>query len=122
MANNDVRLEKSARDDEFMFVRKSYPRATIDVDAYEEPSDYGFDADRKNAEFLIHEFWRKVRKHKWLILTIVLLATTLTTIEMYRRKSVYRATTLIEIGKEDYTGMNPADRSFQDPEQTSSSA
>jgi len=48
----------------------------------------------------LRELWRTVRKRKWLILTIVVIITTLATIEMYRTKNTYQASTLIEIGKD----------------------
>jgi capsular exopolysaccharide synthesis family protein len=42
--------------------------------------------------FNIREVWRKVRKRKWLVLVIVIIATTIVAIESFRTKSMYRAT------------------------------
>lgn len=55
----------------------------------------------KSDEFDLREFWRRVRRHKWLILTIVTLATSAISIAMYRAKSIYQASTIIEIGKDN---------------------
>ncbi len=48
----------------------------------------------------LRELWRTLRKRKWLVLTLMFVVTTLVTIEMYRTKDVYQATTLIEVGKD----------------------
>lgn len=55
----------------------------------------------KSDEFDLREFWRRVRRHKWLILTIVTLVTTAISIAMYQAKSIYQASTIIEIGKDN---------------------
>src|SRR4030095_8527268 len=48
----------------------------------------------------LRELWRTVRKRKWLIATITIVITTLVTIDMYRTKDTFQASTLIEIGKD----------------------
>jgi capsular exopolysaccharide synthesis family protein len=47
--------------------------------------------------------WRVVRKRKWLILALMLIVTTIVTIELYRMKSIYRATATIEVRKDNTT-------------------
>lgn len=46
------------------------------------------------------EIWRKVRKHKYLVLVIVLITTSVVTIESFRNKSYYRATAKIALNEE----------------------
>ena len=68
----------------------SYPKFT--------QSDY----PEENEESLnLREIWRKIRRRKWLILSIVLLVTAVTTIQVLRLKSIYQATATIEIGKDN---------------------
>ena len=66
------------------------------------PGSYGYGDGYGKEEGKIHlrELWRTVRKRKWLIVTIVFVITTLVTIEMYRTKNTYQATTMIEIAKD----------------------
>lgn len=66
------------------------------------PSSYGYGDGYGSSEQKIHlrELWRTVRKRKWLIVTIVFVITTLVTIEMYRTKDVFQASTMIEVGKD----------------------
>src|SRR5580704_12346261 len=61
-------------------------------------ADYGAPDDGK-----IHvlELWRIVRKRKWLILSLALVVTTVVALEVYRTKSTYRASAILEIGKDD---------------------
>lgn len=47
------------------------------------------------------ELWRIVRKRKWLILSLALIVTTVVAIEVYRTKSTFRASAILEIGKDD---------------------
>lgn len=66
------------------------------------PGSYGYGDGYGKEEGKIHvrELWHTVRKRKWLIVTIVFVITTLVTIEMYRTKNTYQATTMIEIAKD----------------------
>jgi len=61
---------------------------------------YGYGAPADDQKIHLRELWRTVRKRKWLIATIALIITTLVTIDMYRTKETYQASTLIEIGKD----------------------
>jgi capsular exopolysaccharide synthesis family protein len=61
---------------------------------------YGYGAPADDQKIHLRELWRTVRKRKWLIVTIAFIITTLVTIDMYRTKETYQASTLIEIGKE----------------------
>jgi capsular exopolysaccharide synthesis family protein len=90
-------------------LEKLPPSTPIDIAARETaglrpsyPGSYGYGYNYGQAEQKIHlrELWRTVRKRKWLILTIVFVVTTLVTVEMYRTKNSYQASTLVEIGKD----------------------
>ncbi len=59
-------------------------------------SNYGVD----EGKIHVRELWRTIRKRKWMILTLILVITTLVTIEMYRTRNTYQASALIEIGKD----------------------
>ena len=61
---------------------------------------YGYGGEEKVN---LRHMWRTIRRRKWLIMSIVLTVTTLVTVEMYRIKPTYRASSIIEIGKEGTT-------------------
>jgi capsular exopolysaccharide synthesis family protein len=61
---------------------------------------YGNEADGLHQ---VKEIWRKVRKHQWLIAFITLLVTTVVTVEVFRNKSLYQASTTVELEKENRT-------------------
>ena len=61
---------------------------------------YGYGAGADDQKIHLRELWRTVRKRKWLIATITVIITTLLTIDMYRTKDTFQASTLIEIGKD----------------------
>ncbi|HWN99352.1 MAG TPA: polysaccharide biosynthesis tyrosine autokinase [Blastocatellia bacterium] len=67
------------------------------------PSSYGYGPGPDNQKVHLRELWRTVSKRRWLILSISLIITTLVTIEVYRTKNSYQASTLIEIGKDAST-------------------
>lgn len=85
------------------------PPQTIDITARESgtrphyPNSYGYGYGYgvpDDQKIHLRELWRTVRKRKWLIATITVIITTLLTIDMYRTKDTFQASTLIEIGKE----------------------
>ncbi|MEP7343524.1 MAG: polysaccharide biosynthesis tyrosine autokinase [Acidobacteriota bacterium] len=61
---------------------------------------YNYGANAARDGFDVRGLWRKVRKRKWLILAIVLIATSIVTIESFRTKSLYLAKTKIAISKQ----------------------
>lgn len=63
----------------------------------------GYGDSEINPHFQLSEIWRKVRKHKWLILFVATIITTVVTVEVYRTKSLYQATATVEIDKENRT-------------------
>src|SRR6185503_1555683 len=66
------------------------------------PASYGYGYSYGSEDQKIHlrELWRTVRKRKWLVVTLAFVITTLVTIEMYRTKDIFQASTTIEIGKD----------------------
>jgi len=60
--------------------------------------NYGASAAKDGLD--LRGIWRKIRKRKWLVVAIVLLATAIVSIESFRTKSLYQATTKIAISKQ----------------------
>jgi succinoglycan biosynthesis transport protein ExoP len=61
---------------------------------------YNYGASAAKDGFDPRGFWRKIRKRKWLIVAIVLVATLIVSIESFRTKSLYLATTKVAISKQ----------------------
>src|SRR5207253_10766407 len=78
---------------------------------YRAEGDYGDGHKEENVR--VREVWRNIRKHKWLIVTITVIITVVVAIEMYRTPSIYEASTMIEIGKEDPPPGKPGSFVFQ---------
>src|SRR5438093_2305362 len=57
-------------------------------------------------DFQLRGLWRIVRKRRWLIIGIVFIITTLVTIDVFRTKPLYEATTTIEIGRDNGMRVN----------------
>ena len=49
----------------------------------------------------VREIWRKVRKRKWLILTVVVLATVIVALESFRIKSTFQASAIVAVSKDN---------------------
>jgi polysaccharide biosynthesis transport protein len=60
---------------------------------------HGAPADSIN----VRELWRKIRKRKWLILTVVAIATTIVAIESFRVRSTYQASAKVAVSKDPTT-------------------
>src|SRR5437773_11486946 len=71
----------------------TYPE--IDLPRYGEAEDFD-----------LRGLWRIVRKRRWLIIGIAFIITTLVTIDIFRVKPLYEATTTIEIGRDNGTRVN----------------
>ncbi|MEP7340590.1 MAG: polysaccharide biosynthesis tyrosine autokinase [Acidobacteriota bacterium] len=56
--------------------------------------------EEEEQDINLREGWHKVWRRKWLVLMIVLVATSFTAVEAFRKKSIYEATATVEIGKE----------------------
>ena len=102
MSDDRVELERVSPSEEATLLRPGYPR----VPSYYEASPYGYgNSYGEDHEDSIHlrEVWRIIRKRRWLIAAVVVIVTTLVTIEAYRTKSTYKASAFIEIGKDSAT-------------------
>src|SRR5215471_7299631 len=100
------------------------PHQTIDISARETSGvrphypnaygyGYGYAPPADNQKIHLRELWRTIRKRKWLIATITIIITTLLTIDMYRTKDTFQASSLIEIGK-DMTTLGRPGSSYGD--------
>ncbi|HKG21826.1 MAG TPA: GumC family protein, partial [Blastocatellia bacterium] len=94
MSEERFELERVAPREDISTLRAVYPK-TAGSASY----GYGYGApdDRMHAR----ELWRTVRKRKWLVLVIALIVSTIATIEVFRTKATYQASTTLEIGKDN---------------------
>ena len=72
---------------------------------------YGYGED---DSVRLREMWRIIQKRKWLVITIVMIATALVAVEMIRAKPIYQAATIIEIGKDSSTLVKSGDLTIND--------
>jgi capsular exopolysaccharide synthesis family protein len=108
MADEKVELEKITTVEDAPLVRPGYPRGA----GYTEGSPYGYGYGESLDRMHAREVWRVIRKHKFLIAIIALIVTTLVTIDAYRDKSIYQASALIEIGRDQNSMMKIGDIFF----------
>ncbi len=82
------------------------------------PYSYGYgNATVETSDRLqFGEIWRRVYKHRYLILLITVLATTVTAVESYRTKSLYDATATVEIAPEARTLIRSGDTVIESEE------
>ena len=111
MAQEKLELERLHTDaGPIEVVQPRYPSLA----GYTNGSGYNYGYSDEDARIHLLELWRTVRKRRWLIATIVLIVTTAVTIEMFRIKTTYQASTMIEIGKEDQPAGKPGGVLIQD--------
>ncbi|HVF91893.1 MAG TPA: polysaccharide biosynthesis tyrosine autokinase [Blastocatellia bacterium] len=96
MSEERFELEKAAPREEISTVRAVYPK-TAGSPSYGYGYGYGAPDDRMH----VRELWRTVRKRKWLVLVIAMIVSTIATIEVFRTKATYQASTTLEIGKDN---------------------
>jgi hypothetical protein len=79
-------------------LRAANPKARnyIASDSYDFDDNYL--ADKNRIEML--DMWRALRRRKWLLIAIVTTCTATVAFYMYKSKSIYEASAVIEIGKE----------------------
>lgn len=96
MAEEKKELGRALTTEETALIRPfTAPRPS--TQSYDNGYGYGPDPD---GGIHLREVWRILRKRKWLVATIAIIATTLVTIEVHRTPSVYRAETTIEVAKD----------------------
>ncbi|HZS09417.1 MAG TPA: polysaccharide biosynthesis tyrosine autokinase [Blastocatellia bacterium] len=66
---------------------------------------YGYGHGQGAEENTIHlrDLWRTVRKHRWMIVVLALIVTTIVTVEAFRTKTIYQSSATVEIGKDSAT-------------------
>ncbi|MGE0105155.1 MAG: GumC family protein [Blastocatellales bacterium] len=97
MAEEKKELGRALTTEETALIRPfTAPRPS--TQSYDNGYGYGPDPD---GGIHLREVWRILRKRKWLVATIAIIATTLVTIEVHRTPSVYRAETTIEVAKDN---------------------
>jgi len=105
--------------DEASLIRPSgaAPISSMDQFAYNNYNNYN--APPPDEGFNIREIWRKVRKRKWLVLSVAFIATTVVTVEAFRTKAIYTATAKIAVNNDNpavlklgdaIIGMNDSER------------
>src|SRR5215471_14919657 len=102
MQDDKVQIERITPEDAPL-TRPRYPRPLGDQETYGPSYNAGYGygyGTQDEGEFNLRELWRKVRKRKWLVISVTVIATTAVALEMDRIKSTYQASAMIEIGKE----------------------
>jgi polysaccharide biosynthesis transport protein len=111
---SDERLElEQIPSAEGQLVRVGYPRAGYG-ESYPQSYVYGYREDDERA--YLRRVWQAIRKRKLVILVIAVLITTVVTVEIFRSKSVYQASTTIEVGRENRTMVRSGDIVIQTDE------
>jgi capsular exopolysaccharide synthesis family protein len=108
------KIDRSSQVDEALLIRPSgaAPITSMDQLAYNSYNPY-YNPGGAEEGFNVREVWRKVRKRKWLIVAIVVMATTLITIESFRTKSMYQSSAKVAISKDNATLMKFGDAIFE---------
>jgi capsular exopolysaccharide synthesis family protein len=96
-------MEKAPAIDGVTYARLADPSyGGPDRNPIEYPDNYSL-GEGVGLQPQLQEVYRRIRKHKWLIVFLSLIVTTVVTIEVFRTKSVYQATATLEIEKENHT-------------------
>jgi capsular exopolysaccharide synthesis family protein len=85
---------------------------------------YGSSPESNNGYNRLHEYWRSLRKHLWLVLMILIISVSLTAVYMARQPDVYESLSRVQVDLENAN--NPAigavkgnsiylNNSYQDP-------
>jgi polysaccharide biosynthesis transport protein len=74
---------------------------------------YVYNRPADDDELDLREFLRKVRRHQWMLISIVVITTTLAAMVMLKMKNTYTATTILEIGKENSTIIKSAELTLE---------
>jgi len=100
MSDERLELEKVSLPDEAPMMRPGYPRIGGYPDATPYGDGYGYPDDERAY---VRRMWRAIKKRKLVIIVIALIVTSVVTVEVYRTKSTYQASTTVEIGKDSRT-------------------
>ncbi len=100
MSDEQLELEKVSLPDEAPMMRPGYPR----IGGYPDATPYGYGYGYPDDErAYVRRMWRAIKKRKLVIAVIALIVTSVVTVEVYRTKSTYQASTTVEIGKDSRT-------------------
>jgi succinoglycan biosynthesis transport protein ExoP len=101
MSDERLELERTLPSDEARLLRPGYPRLGGYPDATAYGYGYGYGEDDERA--YLRRMWRAIMKRKLVIIVIAVIVTSVVTVEVYRTKSTYQASTTIEIGRDSRT-------------------
>jgi succinoglycan biosynthesis transport protein ExoP len=101
MSDERLEIERVSPPDEAPLMQPGYPRVGGYPDATAYGYGYGYGGDDERA--YLRRMWRAIKKRKLVIMVIAIIVTSVVTVEVYRTKSIYQASTTIEIGKESRT-------------------
>jgi capsular exopolysaccharide synthesis family protein len=99
MADERLELEKIVPQVDTPLVRPGYPR----MGGYPDGSAYGYGYGEDDERAYVRRMWRAIKKRKLVIAVIAVIVTSVVTLEVFRTKSIYQASTTIEIGKDNRT-------------------
>src|ERR1044072_4282775 len=100
MSEEKFELEKIPAAEDGQIAKPGYPR----LGAYPDASAYGYGYGYSDDERVyLRQMWRAVKKRKLVIIVMAIIVTSVVTVEVFRNKSVYQASTTIDIGKENRT-------------------
>ncbi len=64
------------------------------------PPGYPLNPMAEEKEIHLRDYWRVIRKRKWMILALILIAVVITSVKLFTTRSVYRGTATIQINIE----------------------
>jgi capsular exopolysaccharide synthesis family protein len=88
-------------------MRPGYPRTGAYPDGAAYGYGYGYPDD--DERLYLRRMWRAIKKRKLIIIVIAVIVTAAVTLEMFRAKSIYQASTTVELGKENHTLVRTGD-------------
>src|SRR6266404_2281683 len=107
MADERLALEKVSAAKEGPIMRPGYPGGGAYPEATAYGYGYGYGDDDERV--YLRRMWHAIKKRKLVIVVIAIIVTSVVTIEMYRTKSIYQASTTLEIAKENKTMVRSGD-------------
>src|SRR6185503_7944530 len=107
MAEERFDLEKVPAAEDGRIAKPGYPRLGGYPDA--SPYGYGYGYGDDDERVYLRRMWRAIRKRKLVIIIMAIIVTGVVTVEVFRTKSIYQASTTIEIGKENRTLVRTGD-------------
>jgi len=107
MSEERLELEKISPPEATAIAKPGYARVAAYPDAAAYGSGYAY--PENDERLYLRRMWRAIKKRKLVMLVIAVIVTAVVTVEVFRTKSVYQASTTIEIGKENRTLVQSGD-------------